>query len=306
MAKSISELRKARSGMDSLMKEVEKLTDKTSSRTVDERFWQPTVDKAGNGTATIRFLPAPKGEDVPWVQIWSHGFKNEKNNQWYIENSLTTIGLNDPVSDYNTKLWNSGLESDKAQARAQKRKLNYISNILVVKDPEHPENEGKVFLYRYGQKIFDKIKDAMKPEDADEAPFNPFDFWQGANFKLIIRKEAGYRNYDKSKFATPSEIQGADDDEALEAIWNSEHSLQEFLKPENFKSYDELKARLDKVLNSTGSGRASAEEVELDDDVVVAPPPKQKERKPKLEREEVVEDDDEDTASYFSKLAEQD
>jgi hypothetical protein len=299
--KSISELRKARSGMDSLMKEVEKLTDKTSSRTTDDRFWQPTVDKAGNGTATIRFLPAPKGEDVPWVQIWSHGFKNEKNGQWYIENSLTTIGKSDPVSDYNTKLWNSGFESDKAIARAQKRKLNYISNIIVVKDPEHPENEGKVFLYKYGQKVFDKIKDAMKPEDQDETPFNPFDLWEGANFKLIIRKEAGFRNYDKSKFTSQSEV--SSDEDELQKIWETEHSLQEFLKPENFKTYDELKARLDKVLNSTGTARSAATEVELEDEVVA--PPKQKEKKSKLEQEEMLDDDD-DTASYFSKLAEQD
>lgn len=216
----------------------------------DERFWTPEVDKAGNGYAVIRFLPTPAAdgdEGLPFVKVFSHSFQGPGG--WYIENSLTTIGKDDPVSEYNTKLWNSGVESNKDIARKQKRKLTYISNIYVVSDPKHPENEGKVFLFKYGKKIFDKIKDAASPpeEFADEKPIQPFDFWEGANFKLKIRKVEGYRNYDKSEFDDVSALLGGDD-KKLEAVYNSEYGLLEFVGESQFKDYGELKRKLDKVL----------------------------------------------------------
>ena len=248
---SFSDLKKSRQAqIDKLTQEINKVSSpQQSNNGPDERFWEPTVDKAGNGYAVIRFLPAPKGEDFPFVRVFSHGFKGPTGS-WYIENSLTTIGKSDPCSDYNTTLWNSGSESDKEQARAQKRKLHFVSNIMVVKDTENPQNEGKVFLFKYGKKIFDKINDLMNPQFDDEQPVNPFDLWEGANFKLKIRKVEGYRNYDKSEFDSPSAI--SDDDSELEAIWNQEYSLQDFIDPKNFKSYEELKTKLDRVLGLTG------------------------------------------------------
>lgn len=248
---SFSDLKKSRQAqIDKLTQEINKVSSpQQGNNGPDERFWEPTVDKAGNGYAVIRFLPAPKGEDFPFVRVFSHGFKGPTGS-WYIENSLTTIGKQDPCSDFNTTLWNSGSESDKEQARAQKRKLHFISNILVVKDTENPQNEGKVFLFKYGKKIFDKINDLMNPQFDDEQPVNPFDLWEGANFKLKIRKVEGYRNYDKSEFDSPSAI--SDDDSELEAIWNQEYSLQDFIDPKNFKSYEELKTKLDRVLGLTG------------------------------------------------------
>lgn len=301
--KSISELRKARGGFDSLMKEVDKLESK-AERKEDNRFWQPAVDKAGNGYAVIRFLPPPQGEDLPWVQIWNHGFQGPTG-KWYIENSLTTIGQQDPVSELNNRLWNSGVESDKDVARKQKRKLTYISNILVIKDPANPQNEGQVFLYKYGKKIFDKIKDVMKPEFEDEAPVNPFDLWEGANFKIKIRQVEGYRNYDKSEFDSPSAV--SDDDEELEKVWKSEHSLAEFLKPENFKSYDELKRKLDRVLNDMGTGTAAAAELEERIEKPTAPA-KMKETESKFEKmakkaPPSMDEDEDEGLSYFAKLA---
>ena len=215
---------------------------------VDERLWKPEVDKSGNGYAVIRFLPAVKGEDLPWAKVWNHAFQGPTG-QWYIENSLTTIGQNDPVSEMNSAYWNSGVESDKEIARKQKRKLQYFANIYVVSDPKHPENEGKVMLYRFGKKIFDKCMEAMQPAFEDESPINPFDFWEGANFKLKIRKVDGYWNYDKSEFAAPSAL--LDDDDALEEVWGKQYSLEEFTSSTNFKSYDELKTRLDTVLAGT-------------------------------------------------------
>jgi hypothetical protein len=217
----------------------------------DTRFWQPEVDKAGNGMAIIRFLPAPAadGDDaLPWVRVFNHGFQGPGG--WYIENSLTTLNQKDPVSEYNSILWNSGIEANKEIARKQKRRLTYISNILVVSDPKNPENEGQIKLYKFGKKIFDKISEAMNPEFADETPLNPFDFWEGANFKIKIRQVEGYRNYDKSEFDSITPVDG--DDAALEAIWKKEYSLKEFLEPKQFKSYDILKAKLDKVLGLDG------------------------------------------------------
>ena len=244
-----------------LVNQVEKMNKSAGSS--DERLWKPEVDKAGNGYAVIRFLPPPDGEDMPFAKVYSHAFTGP-GGQWYIENSLTTLGKDDPVSEFNSQLWNNGTDAGKEQARKQKRKLSYISNIYVVKDPANPQNEGKVFLYKYGKKIFDKIMAAMQPEFEDETPINPFDFWQGANFKLKIKRVAGYWNYDSSEFA----IQGPllDEDEEMEAIWNKQYSLQEFLAPDQFKSYDELKARLELVLGKTNPPRPARVEEDLEDE----------------------------------------
>jgi len=227
-----------------LVKEVEKVNN--SSGGGDERLWKPELDKTGNGYAVIRFLPAPDKEEIPWAKLYTHAFQGPGG--WYIENSLTTVGGKDPVSDYNRELWNSGNESDKDVVRKQKRKLSYYSNIYVVKDPTNPANEGKVFLFKYGKKIFDKIMEAMQPEFEDETPINPFDFWQGANFKLKAKNVAGYRNYDSSEFAAVSPL--LDDDDALEALWKKQFSLAEIVAPEQFKTYEELKKRLEYVLGS--------------------------------------------------------
>lgn len=303
---SLSDLKKSRGGFENLMKEVEKISKPEGGRTEDDRFWQPSVDKVGNGYAVIRFLPPPQGEDLPWARIWSHGFQGP-GGKWYIENSLTTLGQADPVSELNTELWNSGVESDKEIARKQKRKLTYIANILVIKDPANPENEGNVKLFKFGKKIFDKIKDITDPQFEDEEPVNPFDFWKGANFKFKIRNVEGYRNYDKSEFDSPSEI--ADSDEEIEAIWKKENSLAAFLDAKNFKTYDELKKKLDFVLNGTGNKLAKkAETAQLDDDAEVTT--KQVLKEPKIptktvKREEVDFSDDDDSLSYFAKLAEE-
>lgn len=306
---SLSDLRKSRGGFDSLMKEVEKIANPQSESRADDRFWQPEVDKAGNGYAVIRFLPPPKGEELPWVRIWNHGFQGP-GGKWYIENSLTTLGKADPVSEYNTELWNSGSEANKEVARKQKRKLTYYSNILIVKDPAHPENEGKVFLYKFGKKIFDKIKDMAEPQFEDEKPVNVFDFWEGANFKLKIRNVEGYRNYDKSEFDSPSVL--ANDDSDIEKIWNQQHSLTQFLDAKYFKSYDELKKKLEMVLGLAGASSAPvkrAEEVDLEDEYEVSESkPVQVTRKPeaKAPAKDIDFDDDDESLSYFSKLAEDD
>jgi len=247
-----SALKRNRNTFDSLKKAMEAPSTNAEAGSKDDtRFWQPEVDKAGNGMAVIRFLPAPAadGDDaLPWVRVFNHGFQGPGG--WYIENSLTTLNQKDPVSEYNSILWNSGIEANKEIARKQKRRLTYISNILVVSDPKNPENEGQIKLYKFGKKIFDKISEAMNPEFADETPLNPFDFWEGANFKIKIRQVEGYRNYDKSEFDSITPVDG--DDAALEAIWKKEYSLKEFLEPKQFKSYDTLKAKLDKVLGLDG------------------------------------------------------
>ena len=268
---------------------------------VDDRIWKPVMDKTGNGFAIIRFLPAPKGEELPWAKLWNHAFQGPTG-QWYIENSLTTIGQNDPVSEHNSALWNSGVESDKEIARKQKRKLQYYSNIYVVKDSANPENEGKVFLYRYGKKIFDKIMETMQPAFEDETPINPFDFWEGADFKLKLRKVDGYWNYDKSEFADPSALLNGDDTE-LETLWGKQYSLKEFTDNSNFKSYDELKKRLDVVLSGTTTVGNVVEMSSAFDDspttVVTVDTPE--EPAPTI----TVSEDDDDTMSYFEKLAEE-
>ena len=200
----------------------------------DDIYWKPELDKSGNGYAVIRFLPAPDGEDLPWAKVYSHAFQGPGG--WYIENSLTTVNKKDPVGEVNRKLWNSGIDSDKDIARKQKRKLSYYTNIQVVRDPAHPENEGKVFLYKFGKKIYDKITAAMQPEFEDETPINPFDLWEGANFKLKICKVAGFWNYDKSEFDSVSALDT--DDAKLESIWKEEHSLTSFTNADQFKTYE--------------------------------------------------------------------
>jgi len=289
-----------------LVKEVEKMN--TSSGSSDDRLWKLDVDKSGNGYAVIRFLPAPNGEDLPFVKLYSHAFQGSGG--WYIENSLTTLGQKDPVSELNSELWNNGTDAGKELARKQKRKLTYISNIYVVKDPANPQNEGKVFLYKYGKKIFDKLTAAMQPEFEDEEAIDPFDFWQGANFKLKAKNVAGYRNYDSSEFAA----QGAllDDDDAMEAIWKKQYSLAELVAADQFKSYDELKKRLDYVLGSKGSRRVDEEVAEeeeysrgpvkeLDEDLRSELNNLQPTRRAAAP---VEEDEDDDTLSYFARLAE--
>ena len=277
----------------------------------DDRLWKPEVDKAGNGYAVIRFLPAPDGEELPWAKLYTHAFQGTGG--WYIENSLTTLGQKDPVSEHNSQLWNSGIESDKEIARKQKRKLSYYANIYVVKDSANPHNEGQVFLYKFGKKIFDKITAAMQPEFEDEDPINPFDFWAGANFKLKIKKVAGYWNYDSSEFDRQSAL--LDDDDAMEAIWKKEYSLAELVAPDQFKSYDELKKRLDYVLGNAPTRSRVNEDLEDESegrgsftpDFKSSTPPASSGggfNDPDITPSNTSEDED-DALSYFAKLAEE-
>lgn len=302
----------SKNSFQSLAHEMDKMAKKSESYK-DDRFWKAETDKTGNGYAEIRFLPAPDGEDLPWARVWSHGFRGPGG--WYIENSLTTIGLKDPVSEMNNLLWESGSDKDKAIARDRKRRLSYISNVLVISDPKNPQNEGKVFLFKYGKKIFEKIQGAMNPEFQDEKPMNPFDFWTGANFKLKIRQVDGYANFDKSEFAAPSALLGGDD-AALEKMWKTQHSLKEFTDPKNFKSYDELKARLEQVLGgnirataSDAVAKGGAEKASFDDEDTApavkkaAPQPV---KKPVKEAVSTDDDDTESALSYFEKLASED
>jgi hypothetical protein len=289
-----------------LVKEVEKMNNNSGSS--DDRLWKLDVDKSGNGYAVIRFLPAPEGEDLPFVKLYSHAFQGPGG--WYIENSLTTMNQKDPVSELNSELWNNGTDAGKELARKQKRKLTYVSNIYVVKDPANPANEGKVFLYKFGKKIFDKLTAAMQPEFEDETPIDPFDFWQGANFKLKAKNVAGYRNYDSSEFAA----QGAllDDDDDMEAIWKKQYSLAELVAADQFKSYDELKKRLDYVLGTKGSRRQDPE-VEEEETYSRGPSRELTEDlrselnslQPTRRAAVVEEDEDDDTLSYFARLAEE-
>ena len=279
-----------------LVKEVEKMNN-TGGNT-DDRIWKLDVDKGGNGYAVIRFLPAPENEDLPFVKLYSHAFQGPGG--WYIENSLTTLGQKDPVSEYNSLLWNNGTDLGKETARKQKRKLTYLSNIYVVKDPANPDNEGKVFLFKYGKKIFDKLTAAMQPEFEDEEAIDPFDFWQGANFKLKAKNVAGYRNYDSSEFAAVSPL--LDDDDALETLWKKQFSLAELVANDQFKTYEELKTRLDYVLGNKKTSTPSYEVVDEDNDrgaaeelvtAAVSTTPSS------------VNEDDDDALSYFQKLAEE-
>jgi hypothetical protein len=304
----------SKSAYQTLSGEMEKMAKKSESYK-DDRFWKPALDKTNNGYAVIRFLPAPDGEDLPWVRVWHHGFRGTGG--WYIENSLTTIGLKDPVSEMNTQLWNSGSEKDKQIARDRKRKLSYISNVYVVSDPKNPENEGKIFLFKYGKKIFEKVQEAMKPQYQDEKSINPFDFWNGADFKLKIRQVDGYINYDRSEFAESAPLLGGDD-KALEELWKKENSLKEFTDPKSFKSYDELKTRLRNVLGgdirdtvSETTFKGGAEKASFDDDEDSVPVVKKADSMPsKKSVKEVVSkeanEDTEDALAYFEKLASED
>jgi len=299
---SFSSLKRNR-GVEKLTKALESTTQSSESNSRDDdRFWQPTADKAGNGMAVIRFLPAPEtdGDDaLPWVRVFSHGFQGPGG--WYIEDCLTTIDGKCPACEHNSTLWNSGIEANKDIVRKQKRRLNYIANVLVVSDPAHPENEGQIKLYKFGKKIFDKLTEAMNPQFEDEKPINPFDFWEGANFKVKIRMVEGYRNYDKSEFADPTELFDGND-EKLEALWKKEYSLKEFTDKEKFKSYDQLKVRLDKALGFENViPKNRAEEVKLntfkeeDEDI------RDKLRESKIPE---VTDVDEDL-NFFQSLAEE-
>ena len=312
MTTSFAALKKSRSSsFDKLNSQLQKMNTSGGNNSEQDDYWKLEVDKAGNGYAVLRFLPAPKGEDMPFVRIWDHGFQGPGG--WYIENSLTTIGQDDPVSEYNGKLWNSGIESDKDIARKQKRRLGYTANVYVVKDPANPQNEGKVFKYKFGKKIFDKLNDLMNPQFPDEAPVNPFDFWEGANFNLKARNVEGYRNYDKSDFSAQAPITASDgtemSDEDLETLWESQHSLQELVDPKNFKSYDELKAKLYKVLALDGGSHAPQNTAEDDEGEMNFTPkfksqeaPKQEEAASPLESRFADEGDD-DTLDFFKSLA---
>ena len=290
---SFSDLKEKAGNFEKLQAELEKVNNPVTSF-ADDRFWKPDLDKSGNGYAVIRFLPQPSGEDLPWCKIWSHAFNGPGG--WYIENSLTTLQKKDPVSEYNTELWNSGVEANKDVARKQKRILKYYSNVLVVSDPKHPENEGKVFLYRFGKKIFDKISEVMNPQFDDESPMNPFDFWEGANFKLKVRKVDGFWNYDKSEFEAAAALLDGNDTQ-LEEVYGKLYSLKQFLTEENFKSYGELKEKFNRVV--TGSSVTGTVE-------------KFTAQKKPVETAPVVEDttptksDDDETLSYFAKLADED
>ncbi len=282
-----------------LVKEVEKMN--TTSGGADERLWKPEVDKTGNGFAVIRFLPAPEGEDLPWAKLYSHAFQGPGG--WYIENSLTTNGSKDPVSEHNRELWNSGNESDKDVVRRQKRKLSYYANIYVVQDKANPQNEGGVFLYKFGKKIFDKLMEAMQPEFEDETPINPFDFWQGANFKLKIVKKDGYWNYDKSEFDKVEPL--LDDDDALEALWKKQYSLAAVTAADQFKSYDDLKKRLDYVLGAKpATRRVFDEELEDESEGRGSFTPDFKSKAPAPAPVASASEDEDDALSYFQKLAE--
>jgi len=290
---SFASLKKNRNAtIASLTAELEKSQQQTTSY-VDDRYWKPERDKSGNGYAIIRFLPQVEGEDLPWVRIWNHGFQGPGG--WYIENSLTTLNQKDPVSEFNTGLWNNGTEAGKEQARKQKRRLNYISNIMVVKDPANPANEGRNFLYRYGKRIFDKINDAMSPEFQDETPLNPFDYWEGADFKLKIRTVDGFVNYDRSEFDASTAIFDGDDAK-LEELYGRQYSLQELVAPDQFKGFDELKTKLERVLGfETNTDRVKFEAVE---EAVATPEPEIS-----VESSFTEDGSEEDTLSYFQKLA---
>ncbi len=295
---SISTLRNQNS-LDKLLAQVqqdEKPSGGDKKSYVDDRLWKPVVDKGGNGYAVIRFLPAPEGDsEMPWVRVWNHAFQGPTG-QWFIENSLTTINQTCPISEMNSQLWNSGVESDKEIARKQKRKLQYYANIYVVEDAANPENNGKVMLYKFGKKIFDKLMEAMQPEFPDDPQINPFDMWEGANFKLKIRKVDGYWNYDKSEFDSKSQLKSTDDE--LEAIYKKTHSLNDFIAPSNFKSYDELKTRLDAVLSGTVATKTAAAMAE-EDEVPFTPSFKTEAPAPMAS----VDAEEDDAMSYFEKLA---
>ena len=292
---SFEALKRSRgSNISKIIKAAEATNSGETKSYVDDRVWKPTVDKAGNGYAVVRFLPGAE-DSLPFVRYWDHGFKGPTG-QWYIENSLTSIGQPDPVGELNSRLWNSGIESDKDRARTQKRRLHYVTNIYVVSDPSAPQNEGKVFLYKFGKKIFDKIYDQMNPAFADETPIDPFDMWEGADFKLKIRNVEGYRNYDKSEFASGAALLNAEEAK-LEEVYGKLNNLNEFTDPKNYKTYDELKAKMLRVFGEESSTGAYTvkEEIKINEPVAAYEPV----------TAETISSEDEDTLSYFSKLAKQ-
>jgi len=302
---SFAELKKNRTDLSKLVEQAKETTGATQTRQSDDpRFWQPTRDKAGNGYAVIRFLPGDAKAATPWIRYWDHAFKGPTG-QWYIEKSLTSIGQQDPLSELNSKMWNSGIESDKGIVRQRKRNLRYVANVLVVSDPSNPENEGQVKLYRFGKKIFDKIMDSMQPQFPDETPVNPFDMWEGADFTVKIRKVEGYPNYDASSFKSPAALPGSD--EELEALYNKQYDLTEWTDPTNYKTYDELKARLALVLGESAPRTQKQEaSLELDDEIpdfpkAAASAPASAPAPAVATAEAASEDDD--TMSYFAKLA---
>jgi hypothetical protein len=296
-------LKQSQSNFDAITKALEtKLSPEDQSnknKYQDDRLWKPELDKTGNGYAVIRFLPASNGEEMPWQRVWSHAFQDKGG--WYIENSLTTLGQKDPVSEENTRLWNTGVDSDKEIARKRKRKLSYYSNVYVVSDPQHPENEGKVFLFKFGKKIFNKITEAMNPAFEDEKPINPFDFWSGANFKLKIRKVDGFWNYDKSEFEAPTAI--ADNDDTIKEIWGKQYPLKPFLEASNFKSYDDLREKFNRVIAGS-KNTETASEIDLPPTTSGTAPVQKTAAVGQVNEASKSGDNDDDTLSYFSRLAE--
>ena len=292
------------STLDKLNSQLEKISTKSYSDPNAGKFWKPTKDKAGNGFAVIRFLPASAGEEMPFVRVWDHGFQGPTG-LWYIENSLTTLNQDDPVSELNSKLWNSGVESDKEVARKQKRRLKYTANIYIVKDPGNSDNDGKVFMYQFGKKIFDKLNDLMNPTFEDEKPTNPFDLWEGANFRLKIRQFEGYPNYDKSEFDPAGPL--LDDDEALEAVWKQQHSLQELVSESNFKTYTELKTKLYRVLDLQAdapvASAAAVESVDSALDLSSSMSDSHESSAPSAEPSVGAVDDGDDDLAMFKELA---
>ena len=305
---SFADLKRNRTDLSKLVAQAQETSGATQTQrqSDDPRFWMPTRDKAGNGYAVIRFLPGDAAAATPWIRYWDHAFKGPTG-QWYIEKSLTSIGQQDPLSELNSKMWNSGVESDKTIVRQRKRNLRYVANVLIVSDPSAPENEGQVKLYRFGKKIFDKIMDSMQPQFPDEKPVNPFDMWEGADFTVKIRKVEGYPNYDASSFKAPAAVPGSDQE--LEEMYNKQHILNEWVDPKNYKTYDELKSRLAMVLGEQAPRTMKQEaSLELDDGVPDFPkadaPAPQAAPEPAVSTAESTSDDD--TMSYFAKLAAED
>lgn len=303
---SFADLKRRRQSVSKLAEAAEKVGGSQKSYK-DERLWNLQRDKSGNGYAVIRFLPAPEGNELPWNRYWDHGFQGPTG-QWYIENSLTSIGQDDPVGQLNGRLWNSGNDADKEKARKQKRRLHYVANILVISDPANPQNEGKVMIYKFGKKIFDKLMDAMKPEFQDEDPLNPFDFWEGADFKLKARMVDGWVNYDKSEFSSPKPL--SEDDEEMEKIYNQLYDLREFTDPKNYKSYDELSARLKTVLGESAEAgnRTMRQEAQLNDEIPYSEPkrmdpPTAENMDLDVDTDEGASADDDDVLARFAALA---
>lgn len=303
---SFANLKRNKTDLSKLVEQAQSANGATTTRQSDDpRFWQPTRDKAGNGYAVIRFLPGLDADGTPWVRYWDHAFKGPSG-QWYIEKSLTSIGQQDPLSELNSKMWNSGNESDKAVVRQRKRNLRYIANVLIVSDPSNPANEGQVKLYRFGKKIFDKLMDSMQPQFPDEKPVNPFDMWEGADFTIKIRKLDGYPNYDASSFKSASAISGGD--EQLEELYNKQHQSSEWTDPKSYKTYDELRSRLAKVLGESAP-RTVKEEFALDDEIPsfenrsASAPTNRSAPEPTIPTAESSMDDDDDIMAKFAALA---